>query len=203
MPYRQNAESLQQILDDAVEMAMAPPSANRRADVQRMLERIDRAVALADAASEARQDEVLQSLRHVRDVLSMKASSGRFTAFELPPAVTRADEAEARASPRGVQLRIIEVTLKESAVATARIDVVRFGAQRGALKEEQRRQLTASVALLRERYESGTTLLRLATLEPCSALHEQLLNRKFDRLEDDLKRLFDVWQRGQRRLSRA
>jgi hypothetical protein len=201
MPYRQNAESLQQILDDAVEMAMSPQGANRRTEVQRMVERIDRALALSDVAPEGRDDEVVQSLRHVRDVLTMKGSTR--TPSERPPEVTPADEAEARSSARGVQLRIIEVTLKESAVGAAAIDVVRFAAQRAPLKDEQRTQLAASVTLLRDRYESGTTLLRLATLEPCSALHEKLLNRKFDRLEDDLKRVFDLWQRGQRRLSRA
>jgi hypothetical protein len=61
----------------------------------------------------------------------------------------------------------------------------------------------ASVALLRERYESGTNLVRLAALEPCNELHAQLLERKFDRLEDDLKRVYDAWQRGSRRLARA
>jgi hypothetical protein len=201
MPYRQNAESLQQILDDAVEMAMSPSGANRRAEVQRMVERIDRAVALADATPEGKDDELVHSLRHVRDVLTLKSSARHPS--ERPPEVTEADEAAARSSPRGVQLRIIEVTLKESAVGAAMIDVVRFAAQRASLNEPQRRQLAASVALLRDRYESGTTMLRLAALEQCSALHEQLLNRKFDRLEDVLKRVFDVWQRGQRRLSRA
>lgn len=203
MPYRQNAESLQQILDDAIEMAMSPPVANRRMDVQRMVDRIERALAMASTSDETRDDEVVQSLRQVRDVLTMKASSGQHVVFELPPMVTPADEAAARASPRGVQLRIIEVTLKESAVVGAQIDVVRFAAQRGALATRDREKLAASVALLRDRYESGQQLLQLAVLEPCSELHGQLLNRKFDRLEDELKRVLAAWQRGQRRLTRA
>jgi hypothetical protein len=206
MPYRQNAESLQQILEDAIEMAMAPAGENRRADVARMLERIDRAVALAEIGAEGtegKDDEVLQSLKQVRGVLDALATAGRHTSFEVRQAVNKADEAEARASARGVQLRILEVTLKESAVVTAQIDVVRFAAQREALSERKRGQLAASVALLRERFESGTNLLRLATLEPCTELHAQLLERKVDRLEDDLKRVYDAWQRGNRRLSRA
>jgi hypothetical protein len=203
MPYRQNAESLRQILDDAIEMAMSPPIANRRAELQRMLDRIDRAVALAVADPGAKEDDVLQSLRQVRDVLTLKATTGLRGARERPSAATAADEAQARASPRGVQLRIIEVTLKESAVSAALIDVVRFGAQRAALGERQRARLAGSVALLRDRYESGKNLLRVAALEPCSELHAQLLERKFDRLDEDLKRIYDGWQRGYRRLSRG
>ena len=204
MPYRQSAESLQQILDDAIEMAMASPGAVRRADIQRMRERIDRAVALAELGSaDSKDDEVLQSLKQVRGVLDAMATAGRHTAFEVRAAVNAADEKAARASPRGTQLRIIEVTLKESAVIAAQIDVVRFAAQRAPLSDRKRKQLTASVALLRERYESGTNLVRLAALEPCSEIHAHLLERKFDRLEDDLKRVYDLWQRGSRRLSRA
>lgn len=203
MPYRQSAESLQQVLDDAIEMAMASPGAIRRAEIQRMRERIDRALALAELGTEGKDDEVLQSLKQVRGVLDAMATAGRHTSFEVRSAVNAADEKDARASARGTQLRIIEVTLKESAVIAAQIDVVRFAAQRAPLSDRKRKQLTASVALLRERCESGTNLVRLAALEPCSELHAQLLERKFDRLEDDLKRVYDAWQRGSRRLSRA
>jgi hypothetical protein len=203
MPYRQNAESLQQILDDAIEMAMSPPVSNRRTETQRMLERIDRALALAATDPEAKPDDVLQSLRQVRDVLTLKATTGLRGWKDRSSVGTPADEAQARASPRGVQLRIIEVTLKESAVSAALIDVVRFGAQREPLAAAQRARLTASVALLRDRYESGTNLLRLAGLEPCSDLHAQLLERKLDRLDQDLKRVYDGWQRGYQRLTRG
>jgi hypothetical protein len=199
MPYRQNAESLQQILDDAIEMAMSPPVSNARTELQRMVDRIDRALALA-ATDPGKEDELVQSLRQVRDVLTMKATTG--LRGGRPAGATKADEAQARASPRGVQLRIIEVTLKESAVSAALIDVLRFGAQNRRLDDAQRRRLDASVALLRDRYEGGTNLLRLAALEPCSDLHAQLLERKFDRLEEDLRRVYDGWQRGYRRLAR-
>lgn len=203
MPYRQNAESLQQILDDAIEMAMSPPVSNRRTEMQRMLERIDRAVALAVTEPAAKDEGLVQSLRHVRDVLTLSATTGARGEGDQPRKGTPADEAQARVSPRGTQLRIIEVTLKESAVSAALIDVLRFGAQRSALAEEQRKRLTASVALLRDRYEGGTNLLRVAALEPCTELHALLLERKFARLEDDLRRVYEGWQRGQARLSRA
>lgn len=202
MPYRQNAESLQQILDDAIEMAMTPPVSNRRTELLRMVERIDRALALA-ATDASKEDEILLSLRQVRDVLTLSGTTGLRGQRQRPSGTTAADEAQARASPRGVQLRIIEVTLKESAVSAALIDVVRFGAQSRPLDDAQRKRLKASVALLRERYEGGTNLLRLAALEPCSELHGQLLERKFDRLEEDLRRVYDGWQRGYRRLTRA
>lgn len=194
MPYRQNAESLQQILDDATELAMAPPRASRRPEIQRMRDRIDRAIALAEVAPDARDDEVIQSLKQVRAVLDAQATAGRHTSFELRAAVDAADEAAARASPRGVQLRIVEVTLKESAVVAA---------QGAALRGEQRERLVRSVSLLRGRYESGLNLLRVATLEPCSDAHARLLERKVERLEGDLERVYQAWQRGHRRLSRA
>lgn len=203
MPYRQNAESLQQILDDAIEMVMSPPIANRRTELLRMLERIDRAVALALTDPDAKDDAVVQSLGQVRDVLTLSATTGARGDGNLPRKGTAADEAQARASPRGTQLRIIEVTLKESAVSAALIDVVRFGAQPEPLAPDQRARLTSSVALLRDRYEGGTNLLRLAVLEPCTDLHAELLERKFERLEDDLKRVYDGYERGQARLSRA
>lgn len=155
---------------------MSPAGANRRTDVQRMLDGIDRAVALAKSGPDSKDDEIVQSLRHVRDVLMMKACSGRHAVFEGPVAVTAADEAEARPSPRRVHLKVIEVTLKESAVVGAQIDVVRLAAQRRPMTGAERAQPMASRRApprsLRQRSDAPLP----SALEPCNALHEQLLN---------------------------
>jgi hypothetical protein len=161
-----------------------------------MLDRVDRAIAFAEPNGGA----ILDALRRVREQLDVRArdqkTSGKRTVQASP-----IDKRDARATTRGEQLRIIEISLKESNVGEA-IATVHIYARAKKLDGPQRVKLTAAVTLLRARYDNAQTMIRLAAVEPCSELHARILNPRFDKIEEDLARVSAAWQLGHRRLTR-
>lgn len=209
MPYRENADSLQRVLDDAIELAMAPQGTYllRLDEVRRTLERVEHAIALGDAnagggGGGGGDGELVASLRRVHDVVRRKrddARSGRFAGRKVNPAEQRA----AKTSPRGELLRIIEITLNEPSVRMAEGIVRRRVNDPTPLGDHSRMRLAKAVELLRERFDSARSLWQRALLEPCTEAHEQLLEPIVFRLEHDAVRVAEARSKGLARLERA